>query len=231
MSITVQELANAANLETRQPFGANPVDLTNATRLALFVSWANQVQRDVLHTSIWRSQLTTSDTFTSAPFVLGSAGSPYILTANNIRHILTVQDIKNNRIVLPYEDLNFSAATSSPPERSGPPRTKFDQTQQTSSLSPQYYIFESCILAADGSITQGLHLLPDPADTAHSGTIRYFYTRMVDDVAAATDVLIVPDDGFDLMVAGVAMHIWEFRQEHELAAMWQIVYEKMKRGF
>jgi len=226
MSITVQSLANAANLETRQYFGATTVDLTNATKLALFAGWANQVQRDVLHTSIWRSQLTTSDTFESAP-----NGSPYILTANNIRHILTVQDLQNNRIVIPYEDLNFPAATSNqPPERSGPPRTKFDQTQQTSALYPQYYIFESCIQGSDGSIVQGLHLLPDPKTSAHAGTIRYFYTRMVDDVAVAGDILIVPDDGFDLLVAGVAMHISNFLKRTAEAAAWNAVYERMKRG-
>ena len=225
MPITVQELANAANLETRQSFGATTVDLTDAAKLALFVGWANQVQRDVLHTSIWKSQLMTSDTFTSEP-----NGSPYILTANNIRHIVTLHDLQNRRTIIPYDDLNFAAATSSPPERSGPPRTKFDQTQQTSALYPQYYIFEACILAADGSIVQGIHLLPDPMDAAHSGTVRYFFTRMVDDVATATDFLIVPDDGLDLLVAGVAMHIWAFRRNDAMAASWHTVFEKMKRG-
>jgi len=230
VSITVQELANAANLETRQSFGASPVNLSNATLLSLFTGWVNQVQRDVLHTSIWKAQLTTSDTFTSAPYVAGVSGSPYVLTANNIRNILTVHDLKNRRTIIPYEDLNYPAATSSPPERSGPPRTKFDQTQQTSANYPQYYIFEACIQASDGSITQGLHLLPDPVNSDYAGTIRYFFTRMIDDVSAATDILVVPDDGFDIMVAGVAMHIWEFQHDHQLAALWKTVYDGMKKG-
>lgn len=224
--ITVQELSDAANLVTRQYFGATTVDLTDATKLALFLAWANETQRDVLHTSVWKAQLTTSETFTSEP-----DGSPYILTANNIRHVIAVYDVKNRRQLIPFDDLNFPAATSSPPERSGPARVNFEHTAETSALYPQYYIFESCILASDGTITQGLHLLSDPADTDHSGTIRYFYTKMVDDLTAAASNLTVPDDGRDILLAGMAERICLFRGHRTEAEQWRARYESMKKGF
>lgn len=226
MALTVQTVANDAARETRKYFYDTATDAVLSTAESLFIGWVNEIHQDALHTSIWRTQLITSETFTSAP-----DGSPYILTANNIRHMLMVHDLKNRRTVIPYNDLDFPAATNLPPERTGPPRPKFDQTQQTSSPFPQYYIFESCILAADGSITQGLHLLPDPVDTAHSGTIRYWYSKMVDDVTAMGDTLLVPNDGRDILVAGVCMKISEYLKRATDFDHYRSIYEGMKKGF
>lgn len=227
MPITLQELANATNAACRHGLSTtSSVDLTNATRLHLYATWANIVQRDVLHTSVWKGQLNRSETFTSEP-----DGSPYILSANNIRHVIAVHDLKNRYTVVPYDDMNFPAATSSPPERSGPPRTRVDQAQQSDSLHPQYYIFEACIQASDGSITQGIHLLPDPFDSDHSGTVRVFYTVMVDDVAASGDILTVPDDGFDILVTGMCVQQATYMKEYAEADLWRARYEAMKKGF
>lgn len=231
MALTVQNIADAVACETRNFFGTTSVDLTDATNLALFTGWVDRIHKDVLHTSIWAAQMLTSETFESAPYVEGVSGSPYILAANNIRHVLTVHDIHNRRTIIPYHDLNFPAATSSPPERGGPPRTKWDQTQQTSATYPQYYIFEACILAEDGSITQGIHLLPDPYDSAHAGTIRYFYTKMIHTLDAAADILLVPEDGKDIMVAGVSMLAWEYIGYRPKSEAWRVLYESMKKGF
>src|SRR5262245_25578274 len=143
MALTVQSISDDANLQCRQYFGLTTVDLGDAAKLALFASWVDQVHKDVMHTSLWSAQLMTSETFTRAP-----NGSPYLLTTNNIRHIKTVHDIQNRRTLIPYDALTFPAGTSSPPERDGKATPKFDITQQTSALYPQYYIFESCIQAS-----------------------------------------------------------------------------------
>lgn len=226
MPLTVQSIADDTNLAVRQYFGTTTVDLTDATKLALFTNWIDQIHKDVMHTSVWEGQILTSDTFVSEP-----DGSPYIITANNIRRVVAVHDLKNRNTVIPHQDLTFPAATSSPPERSGPPRTRWNESEQTSPLWPRYYIFEACFQSADGSYVQGFHLLPDPFDTAHSGTIRYFFTKVVDTMSAAGDILFVPEDGRDIMVAGTAMMASQFLKRPSEAEMWRARYEAMKKGF
>ncbi len=228
MALTAQLVANDAAREVRKYFYDTTTNAVATAAETLFIGWVNLVHQDVLHTSIWKSQLITSETFTSAP-----NGSPYILTANNIRHILNIHDVINRRNLIPYNDLNAPAATSLPPERSGQARPKFDQTQETSGLYPTCYIFEACVLATDGSVTQGLHLLPDPLDADHSGTIRYWYSKEIEAIDALTDVLLVPEDGRDIMVAGVAAKAWAYVRGPESAAAKAALdtYEGMKKGF
>ena len=227
MALTVQSISDDANLHLRQRFGTTTVDLTDATKLALFTGWVDQVHKDVLHTSaVWSKLLVISETFTSAV-----DGSPYILTANNIRHILSVYDLKNRRIIIPYTDINYPAGTSLPPERSGPPREKHDQQQQVNAPYPQYYIIENCVDSTTGSLTQGLHLLSDPQAVNYTGTIRYFYTKIVDIVDGAADVLVIPEDGRDVMVAGVVMYGMMFDKRINDAQLWAARYESLKKGF
>ena len=225
MALTAQVVANDAARETRKYFYDTATNAVATSAESLFLAWVDHIHKDVLHTSIWQKLTQTAETFTSTP-----DGSPYILSANNIRHVLSVHDLKNRRTLIPYHDLNFAAATSTPPERSGPPRPKFDQTQQTSSPYPQYYITEACC-DTDGLFTWAIHLLPDPQDAEHSGTIRYWYSKIVADLTSLGDNLNVPPDGRDIMVAGVAMKVSEYLKRPTDFDRYRSIYEGMKKGF
>ena len=225
MPLTAQVVANDAARETRKYFYDTATDAVATSAESLFVAWVNLIHQDVMHTSIWQKMVQTSEIFTSAP-----DGSPYILTANNLRHILSVHHLKNRRTLIPYHDMNFAAATSTPPERGGPPRTKFDQTQQSSSLFPQYYITEACC-DTDGFFTWAIHLLPDPQDTEHSGTIRYWYSKIIGEITSLGLNLNVPEDGRDIMVAGVAMKVSEYLKRPADFDRYRSMYEGMKKGF
>lgn len=226
MALTAQNIANDAAREARKYFYNDSTDTVLTTAETLFIGWINTIHQDVMHTSIWKTQLITSEDFVSEP-----DGSPYVLTANNIRHILSVHDLKNRRTLIPYTDLLFPAATALQPERSGPPTTKWDRGGQTSSLCPEYYIFEACVIEDDGSVTQGMHLLPDPVDNGYSGTVRYFYTKTVPEIDDLDAVLLLPEDGRDIMVAGVVMKAFEYLGKTSAADRYRSMYEGMKKGF
>jgi len=49
-------------------------------------------------------------------------------------------------------------------------------------------------------------------------------------VANTTDTLTVPNDGLDLMVAGVDMMACSYLKLYDEAAKWQTLYEAMKNG-
>lgn len=226
MPLTAQQIADDVNIELRHYF-ADPGASVSGDGLALMVSWINRVHQDVLHTSpIWSTYTITSETFESAV-----GGSPYILAANNIRRVIEVYDVANRRNLIPYHDINFQTGTGIPQEKAGPPRAKRDQQDQSNAQYPQYYTVENCIVQADGSVTQGIHLISDPDTTDFTGTIRYFYYKAVDEVDDAADNLVIPEDGRDVMVAGVAMHASMFAKRPADAAVWRDLYTTMKRGY
>ena len=217
MALTVLEVATAANIAIRQQF-----DLSDSDQLALFIQWVDQVHKDVLHTSpVWRVFNTASATITSSV-----AGSPYALTTT-VREIVVVQDLQNSRVLIPWTDVNFPAASSAPPEKSGPPADKWMQSLKTNVPYPQFYLPE---VAAAGGYIGKLHLLPDPSTVDYAGTIRYFYTKVVESVTASGDTLVMPDDGLDVMVAGVAMHASNFLPRPTEADRWAALYGVLKRG-
>lgn len=223
MALTVQQIVDAANNICRHQM-ADPGVSVAGTPLAIMIPWVDAIHQDVLHTSpVWTPYTYTSETFESAP-----DGSPYVLSANNIRRVVTLFDTVAKRIIIPYHDLNWATGTGIPAEKNGPPRTKPDQTQQTIAPYPQYYIVENCVEQADGSVVQGITLFSDPHDASYAGTIRVYYQKIVPVLDSETDILLIPDDGKDVMVAGVAMHLSTFLKRPADAAWWLSQYERMK---
>lgn len=212
MALTVQTVANAMNTNVRHYFGKPTADLVNADFLAIFLTYINQAQQDVFHSTIWKKHLLTSESFTSQP-----DGSPYVLNANNIREVLSVHDLKNRMTLIPFH------ATPMPQDR-------FAMGQETSGLQPKYFEFETClnIDEGDATITQGIHLIPDPRDAAHSGSIRYYYTKTVPIVTSSTDELLLPEDGKDLLVAAGSMYLSKFIGEDTDAQFWTATYERLR---
>lgn len=223
MSLTSQSIADDVNVNMREYFGA--VKTTSGAVdadlcLKLFVPWVDQVQKDVLHTSIWSPLITSSVTFVSSP-----GGSPYTLSGvTNLRYILSVYDVKNRRMLLPYHDLNFPSATSLPPERSGGPPSKFERSDKTNAPFPEFYITD--MNGADVRI----FLLDDPNNVSNSGTIRVFYAQDVTTLTTATQALTLPEDARDIMVAGVSAHCAHFLRLANDAASWMGLYTNMKAG-
>lgn len=222
--MTVQEIADAVARDLRERVKIGAV----GTDFDLLVSWIDRVHKDVLHTCpVWQTFMLTSDTFQSTP-----NGSPYILPVNDIRRFVTLHDLANRRTLIPFEDFNYPAATSSsPPERTGKPNPPQFQTQESSKPYPQYYIPEMCIELEDGTVTQGLHLWPDPLTTEYAGTIRFWYIKLAPTLDASADILLVDDDGKDIMCAGVNALAFQYYGYANDAAYWTTIYNNMKRGF
>lgn len=223
MALTVQNICDDANNICRHQM-ADPGASVSGTPLTIMIPWVNHVHQDVLHTSpVWATFMYTSETFESS-----MDGSPYVLSANNIRRVVNLYDQKNRRTIIPYHDLNWATGTGIPAEKNGPPRMKPDQTQQTVAPYPQYYIVENCVAEADGSVVQGITLFSDPHEVNYAGTVRVYYQKVVPTLDAANDILLIPDDGRDVMVAGVAMHLSTFLKRPQDTAWWATQYERMK---
>lgn len=223
MALTVQNIVDDANNICRHQM-ADPGVSVAGTPLTIMIPWVDAIHQDVLHTSpVWATYMYTSETFESAV-----DGSPYTFAWNDMRRIVNVYDTVGKRFLIPYHDLNWATGTGIPTEKNGPPRFKQDQTQQTNAPYPQYYIIENCINEEDGSGVQGITLFPDPRDASYAGTIRVYYQKVVPVLDSETDILLIPDDGKDVMVAGVAMHLSTFLKRPTDTTWWRDQYERMK---
>lgn len=183
------------------------------------IPWVDRIHKDALHTSLFNYLLRGSTTLS---VVQGT--SQYTMTPSNgavIRRVLSVYDRTFDRILLPYDTIGFPAAKgdASPAQASEIPKPMLDAT--TMDQWPEYYLRE-------GVAT--LTLFPAPQKTAYNGTYEVHFEQQSSDLINLTDTLLIPNDGKDLVVAGVNMYASLYLKNATEAQGWQQQYEAMKRG-
>lgn len=218
MALLASDVISASVIDIRQTFRTADVN-------TFFLSWVDRVQKDILHTSpVWSPRLHTKGSFLST-----SGVTSYPISSTDVRQIKQVFDAANRNQLIPYTELNYTAATSIPDEREGQPNNRNIQAQQTSTMYPRFYNVEIAV-DVDGVATTTIHIFPDPKTSAYAGTIQYFYSKYAPTVATVGDTLIIPEDGKDIMVAGVNMYAARFQLMPSEAALWRDIYEGMKKG-
>lgn len=213
--MTVQDVVNAVSSDMRQVLSPSGSDAD------IIIPWVDRIQKDVLHTSLFNyftHFVTTIDVVSGTSLYTLSLGGQAA-----IRRILSVYDRTFDRVLLPYESLGLPSVKedASTGEPAGIPKPMLSAS--TMDQWPEFYKRLS-------PTTNQIVLFPAPQKSAFDGTYEIYYEGQVVTLANLTDTLVVPDDGLDLMVAGVNSLAAAYLKNPEDFATWKANYEAMKGG-
>lgn len=215
--MTVQDIINSVSIDTRQVLTAAGNDAN------VILNWVDRVQKDVLHSSLYVNQNLATTQVTTA---VGT--NAYSLTPpTNIRRIVGVFDLTFNMSLKPSDaDLDQPSPTAAAADESQgrpfmtavsmPPH----QAYQFGGL-PEYFRFIAPVT---------LIIRPAPATAAYVSTLSVTYEKQVANLVNTTDVLAVPDDGKDVIVAGVNWMAFAYIGRAQEAAAWFQLFQQLKGG-
>lgn len=208
----VQDIINASSTDYRG------VLANSAPDSSLFITWTDRIHKDCLHTGIYNSLIQAMEPVT----VVSGTSSYTIPTSNgNIRRVLTVYDRTFDRIIFPLDGVvypTYSGDAGSPKQQLQIPEEMV--IAETQSQYPKYYKREG----------NTLYLFPAPQKSAFNGTYEVHYEIQPADLTVTTSTLLIPNDGIDMVVAGVNMYVAQFLHLDTEAGFWSQQYEAYKRG-
>jgi hypothetical protein len=215
MALTVQSVANDAYTDLRQVIGISTPDLTK------FTPWVDRIHKDCLHSSVYSYLNVATTQFNT---VAGQTG--YALTPTNIRRILGVYDFTRQRILFPVERATTPVSQvekqeTNPGQQGAPPQTFGMPAQSPISLQvaqPGYFRHIGA---------QQLNLYPTPQAPLQ---INVSYEQQVATLVNPTDVLLMPEDARDMVVAGVNYLQCTYLKRLEEAQIWASIYSALKKG-
>jgi hypothetical protein len=212
MALTVASIAADVSVDIRQ------VLIPTDTKI---IGWIDRIHKDCLHSSVY-SYLNIAQTSFST-FV---GTQQYGLTPSNIRRILGVYDSSRDRILFPIERAS-SPVSQVEKQEPGPGQQGAPQTKQgdmplsalsLQSAQPEYFRHVG---------PQIMALYPTPQQVIN---ILVSYEQQVVTLVNPTDVLVVPEDARDIVVAGVDFLANAFLKRNEEAQAWQGIYKELKTG-
>lgn len=212
MSLTVSSISSDVSIDVRQ------VLLATDTKIA---GWVDRVHKDCLHSSVY-SYLNISTT----SFATVSGQQQYSLTPTNIRRILGMYDQTRNRVLFPLERVTSPVSQVEKqepgPGKEGGPMTKFGQgfisALALQSGQPEYFRHIGAQL---------ISLFPIPQQILNIGVS---FEQQVATIVNPTDVLLIPEDGRNMVVSGVNWLANAFLKRTEEAAAWLQAYQQFKSG-
>lgn len=213
----VQDIVNAVSNDTRRVMAASGDDAVT------MISWVDRIHKDVLHTSEYINQNLATTSITT---IVGQ--NAYTLSPpTSIRRIVAIYDTTFHMSLTP-SDVELDQAT--------PTQARVDEEQgraiSTSTVplphqayhfggTPEYYRFI-------GPST--LIIRPAPATTSYVSTLSVTYEQLISTLSSLTAQLTVPDDGKDVMVAGVNWMALAYIGRPQEAASWFQLYQQLKQG-
>lgn len=220
MSLTVQSIANDSYTDTRQVIGVSSADLTK------FTTWVDRIHKDCLHSSVYSYLNIATTTF----ITVAGTGS-YTLTPTNIRRILGVFDFTKQRILFPVERATSPVSQVEKQEPSPGQQGAHAQTFGMPATSPiSLQAGQPAFFRHIGA--QQLNLYPTPGTSAGGGVfqINVSYEQQVVTLVNSTDTLVIPEDGRDMVVAGVNWLANIYLKRAEEAGAWLQIYQALKLG-
>lgn len=211
----VQDVLNAVSSDMRQVLAPTSPDS------AIMIPWVDRIHKDALHTSLYNY-------FTRFMVPIGvlAGTSTYSLGGVTplIRRILSVYDRTFDRVLLPYDSLGLPAvkadATTGEPSQIPKPLLSASTMNQW----PEFY------QRLSAAINDTLVLFPAPQKAAFDGIYEVYYEGQVATLVNSTDMLLIPDDGLDLVVAGVNSLAAAYLKNPEDYQIYKAQYEAMKGG-
>lgn len=211
--MTVQDIVDSVSTDMRQVLSNTAPDAN------IIIPWVDRIQKDSLHTSLFNYLLRASTTIS-----VTQAVSAYTLAPSGgkvIRRILSVYDRTFDRVLLPYDNIAFPTfkGDAAPVQGSQIPSSMLNAV--TMEQWPEYYLREG---------STAITLFPAPQKAAFNGTYEVHFEFETTTLTQLTDTLVIPDDGKDLVVAGVNMYAALYLKNGGEAQGWQQQYEAMKKG-
>lgn len=212
----VQDIVNAVSTDTRRVLDTSGNDAN------VIMNWVDRVHKDVLHSSVYVNQNLASTQITTAINT-----NAYTLTPQNIRRIVSVFDLTFNMSLTPSDvDLD------------GPPPTaaRVSETQgrpEATAVGPlphQAYKFGGTpeYFRFIGPTT--LVVRPAPTSSSYVSTLSVVYEQLVATLSSLTAPLLVPDDGKDVVIAGVNWMAMAYIGRPQEAMSWFQLYQQLKSG-
>lgn len=214
MSLTVASIAQDVSYDLRQVLGVTGSDLT------IMTGWIDRVNKDCAHSSLY-SYLNIATQVVSTAVGTGT----YTLTGN-IRRLVGVYDSTRDRILFPIDRATSPVSQvekqESQPGQAGGYQTKFTQPLMSAmSLQtgqPEYFRLLSSNI---------MRLYPIPKQVL---SLSVAYEQQVATLVNPSDVLVIPEDGRDMVVAGVNYLANMFVKRPEDAQTWASIYDTLKKG-
>lgn len=205
----VQDIINSTATDIRGVLS------TSAPDANIFIPWVDRIHKDVLHTSLFNHLIqavqTVSVTQNTSTYSLGTPA----------RRITMVYDRTFDRIVLPIDALALPTTKGDAQDSAPATLPKPMISAATSEQWPEYY-------RRIGA--SSLYLFPAPQKAAFAGTYEIHYEGYAPDLTALNSSLLVPNDGQDLVTAGVNREACQYLKLATEAQYWAAVYESMKKG-
>jgi hypothetical protein len=211
----VQDIVNAVSIDTRQVLTPSGNDAN------VIMSWVDRVHKDVLHSTLYVNQNLNTTSVTTQVGVNSYTLAP----PTAIRRIVSIYDTTFNLSLTPSDvDLDQPSPTqSNANEQQGRPAMQSPLPHQAYKFggTPEYFRF----LAPNV-----LLIRPAPPSDAWVSTLNITYEELVTNLVNLTDVLIIPDDGKDVVVAGVNWMAMAYIGRQQEAMSWFQLYQQLKSG-
>jgi|SRR5579862_6441538 len=215
MSLTVSSISADSSIDVRQ------VLLPTDTKWAL---WIDRIHKDCMHSSVY-SYLNIATT--GFPTVPGQ--NAYILAPTNIRRVLGVYDSSTQRILFPIEratsPVNQAEKQETNPGQQGSPAREYANPavspMSLQNALPSYFRHIG---------PQQLNIYPAPAANSPVRQLNVSYEQQVVTLVNPTDLLLIPEDGRDMVVAGVNYLANIFLKRMDEAQIWAQIYSALKKG-
>lgn len=213
--MTVQDIVNAVSTDTRQVLSASGNDAN------VIMSWVDRVHKDVLHSTLYVNQNLATTQVSTAVGTNSYTLSP--LTA--IRRVVSVYDLTFNLSLTPSDvDLDQPSPTAARVnDEGGRPISQVPWPHQVYKFggTPEYFRF----IAPNTLVVR-----PAPSISSYVSTLSLTYEEQVSTLSTLTAELIVPDDGKDVVVAGVNWMAMAYIGRSQEAMSWFQLYQQLKMG-
>lgn len=201
--MTVQDIVTATCTDMRQLLSDQPPDAS------IIIPWVDRIQKDAIHSSLF-GYLTRNVAIINTTQDVSSYQVP--LGLNSMRRILSVYDRTFDRALIPYVKLTEGLG--------------LDKQVPEAMLSAETMVQWPVYYLREGQTT--VFIFPAPQKPAFQGTLEVHYEAGVPSLVNLTDTLIIPDDGKDLIVAGVNSFTASYLKQAEESQRWAALYEQMK---
>lgn len=209
--MTVQDVVNNTSQDFRTILTSSGADAN------IIMTWVDRVHKDCLHSSIYSSLNRATQTITCV-----NGTSAYTLSPAP-RRITSVFNRTGNRVVTPYQTLQGPVPEADQTEGAAgsAPMGLQDRADLHDRINSRFVEF----FQHAGST--GLNVYPTPVST---DVLEVTYEIQVTTLSALGTTLTIPDDGLDMVIAGVNLYMAQYLARTADVQTWGAIYEKLKKG-
>jgi hypothetical protein len=215
--MVAQDIVNAVSTDTRQVLGSSGNDAN------VILNWIDRVQKDVLHTTLYINLNMATTSISTAIGVNSYSLSP----PTPIRRVVSIYDQTFNMSLKPADaDIDQPSPTQSNVDES--------QGRAISTSVPvsphQAYKFGGTPEYFRFVAPTTLLIRPAPPLPGFLSTLSVTYEQLITTITNLNTELIVPDDGKDVMCAGVNWLAMAYIGRAQEAMSWFQLYQQLKAG-